>query len=228
MMTWALPGGDRNFPCLRGLWRRFWFPEIPPVFPREVFWVTCTSTGAMLLDGYDALRLGNEVLENLVLYFLVPLVVITWVLRRPWRDYGLTLGRWRAGLLLTALTWLVAAVLIPLSLRFDPSMRLYYSGRFLWTILASNLVDLVGWEFVFRGFLLFAYARAFGPGPALLLQMVPFALLHIGKPALETYSTLLGGLWFGVVAWRSRSVLYPVLSHWFVSIFVVWAAAHFG
>ncbi len=219
------PQGNTHLPFVKRLWQRFWYPEPPPRFSREVLWVTLTSTGAMLWDGYGGLGLENKAWEHLVLYFFIPLVVISWVLKRPWRDYGLTLGRWRAGLFLTALTWLAAAVLITLSLRFDPSLRMYYRRGFTWAILGSNLVDLAGWEFVFRGFLLFAYARAFGPGPALLLQMVPFALLHIGKPALETYSTLLGGLWFGIMAWRSRSVLYPILSHWFISSFVVWAAS---
>ena len=218
--------GEVRLSFLRRLWQRFWLPETPPFFSREVLWVTWTSTGVMLLDGYDALGLGKEEWEHLVLYFLVPLGVITWVLKRPWRDYGLTLGRWRAGLCLTALTWLVAAGLISFSLRIDPTLRAYYGGNFAWNILGTNLLDLVGWEFVFRGFLLFAYARAFGPGPALLLQTVPFALLHIGKPALETYSTLFGGLWLGMVAWRSRSALYPILSHWFISTFVVWAASY--
>ena len=221
------PGAHRaRASWMARFWRGFWSPEPPPVFPREVLWVTLTSTGAMLVDGYNVLGLGQEAWEHLVLYFLVPVGVIVGVLRRPLGDYGLTLGRWRVGLALTTLTCLVATGVLSWSLGLDPALRAYYGGGFSWSVLWSNLVDLVGWEFVFRGFLLFAYARAFGPGPALLLQTVPFALLHLGKPALETYSTLLGGLWLGVVAWRSRSVLYPFLSHVFISTFVVWAAAH--
>ncbi len=213
---------------LRTLWRRFWAPEAPPAFPREATWVTLVTTGLMLLDGYDALGLAREEPESFVLYFVILLLALFLLARRPPRDYGLTLGRWRAGLALTALTWVVGAGLILYSVRHDPTMPAYY--RPLWSPAYPGwvLLDMVGWEFLFRGALLFAYARAFGPGPALMLQMVPFALLHIGKPALETYSTLLGGLWFGIMAWRSRSVVYPILGHWFIGWFVAWAAVHLG
>lgn len=210
---------------LHALWQRFWAPETPPTFPREAAWATFASTALMLLDGYNALGLRREEPESFLLYFVGLLLVGAWLGRAP-RDYGLTLGRWRAGVALTALTWGVGAVIILLSVRGDPSMPAYY--RRLWSPAypAWVLLDMVGWEYLFRGFLLFAYARAWGPGPALLLQMVPFALLHLGKPALETYSTLLGGVWFGIMAWRSRSVVYPILGHWFIGWFVAWAAVH--
>jgi membrane protease YdiL (CAAX protease family) len=64
-----------------------------------------------------------------------------------------------------------------------------------------------------------------GPGPAILLQAVPFAYLHIGKPALEAFSTPFGGAAFGFVAWRSRSFLYAFLIHWFMIVFLELAAS---
>jgi len=92
--------------ALRRLWQRFWHPEDPPTFPREVAWVTMTSTALMLVDGYNWLGLPREEPESFVLYFVALLLVIALLLRRPVGEYGLTLGRWRAGLALTALTWL--------------------------------------------------------------------------------------------------------------------------
>ncbi len=178
----------------------------------------------MLADGYNLLGIKDEALESLFLYFFLPLVLIRWNQQRSWSEYGLTLGRWRAGLALTLLTWVLAAGIIGMSLRLDPSLKAYYIRFPLRKSVWNNLLDLIGWEFLFRGWLLFAYARAFGPGPALLLQMVPFAILHLGKPALETFSTLFGGIWLGFMAWRSRSVLYPILGHWFISTYVIWAA----
>jgi membrane protease YdiL (CAAX protease family) len=86
------------------------------------------------------------------------------------------------------------------------------------------LLDLFGWEFLFRGWLLFGYTRKFGPD-ALWLQAVPFALAHIGKPELETLSTIFGGFAFGWVAWRTKSFVYPLIIHWFVASFTILAAA---
>jgi membrane protease YdiL (CAAX protease family) len=80
-------------------------------------------------------------------------------------------------------------------------------------------VDLFGWEFIWRGLMLFAFARYFGPGPAIFLQAVPFAFMHLGKPEVETLSTIFGGAAFGFVAWQSGSFVYPWLIHWFIASF---------
>jgi membrane protease YdiL (CAAX protease family) len=82
----------------------------------------------------------------------------------------------------------------------------------------------LGWEFFFRGWLLFGFARRFGPD-ALWLQAVPFALAHIGKPEVETFSTIFGGFAFGWIAYRTRSFVWPFLVHWFIATFVILAAA---
>jgi membrane protease YdiL (CAAX protease family) len=53
---------------------------------------------------------------------------------------------------------------------------------------------------------------------------VPFALAHLGKPEVETLSTIFGGFLFGLVAWRSKSFLYAFLIHWFVATFTIYVA----
>lgn len=88
----------------------------------------------------------------------------------------------------------------------------------------STLLDLFSWEFLFRGWLLFGFARKFGP-EAIWLQAVPFALAHIGKPEIETLTTIFGGFIFGWVAWRTKSFVYPLLLHWFVGSFMIIVAA---
>jgi membrane protease YdiL (CAAX protease family) len=88
----------------------------------------------------------------------------------------------------------------------------------------NTLIDLFGWEFFFRGFILFTYARKFG-AEALWLQAVPFALAHIGKPEIEAFSTIFGGFAFAWVAYRTRSFVYPFIIHWFVASFTIIVAA---
>ncbi|NPA06992.1 MAG: CPBP family intramembrane metalloprotease [Chloroflexi bacterium] len=213
------------------MWRRLWhwiWGGAPPAFPREVTWATIFSTAFMLMDEYNVLRNlglpGGEALESLVLYLIFPLLTLP-VLGRGPKAYGLALGDWRHGLPLVGLTWLVAAGVELASVTLDPTVRAYYRPLWSPTYPGVVLLDMVGWEFVFRGYLLFAYARAFGVGPAMWLQMVPFALMHVGKPVAETFSTILGGVWFAILAWRGQSVLYPILAHWFIGWFVAFAAA---
>jgi membrane protease YdiL (CAAX protease family) len=95
-----------------------------------------------------------------------------------------------------------------------PAMQAYYAGdEGNWQGLIPPIaLSLVGWEFLFRGFLLFALAALMGP-TAIVAQAVPFALAHFGKPELETITTVIGGSLFGWVAWRTRSVVYPYLIH---------------
>ena len=103
-------------------------------------------------------------------------------------------------------------------------MQQYYTARApesAWRIIYINGVDLFGWEFIWRGLLLFAFARAFGPGPAILLQAVPFAFMHLGKPEIETLSTIFGGAGFGFIAWQSDSFLYAFLIHWFIAAYTM-------
>ena len=46
---------------------------------------------------------------------------------------------------------------------------------------ALSGLQMFAWEFLFRGFLLFALADLFGPY-AMWIQTVPFAMAHFGKP----------------------------------------------
>jgi len=82
----------------------------------------------------------------------------------------------------------------------------------LYYLLIPLLIIHFGWEFLFRGFLLFSLVAVMGP-TAIIAQAVPFALAHLGKPEIETITTIVGGSLFGWVAWRTRSFVYPYLIH---------------
>lgn len=103
-------------------------------------------------------------------------------------------------------------------------MRSYYEG-FTAYLPWTTFLELFGWEFMFRGWILFGYARKFGP-EAIWLQAVPFALAHIGKPQIETFSTIFGGFAFGWIAWRTKSFLYPFFIHWYIYTLVVLVATY--
>jgi membrane protease YdiL (CAAX protease family) len=151
-------------------------------------------------------------------------LVIVLVFRKSPREYGFQFGDWRAGIGLTAIVIAIAAPILWFVARSSDDMVRYYAGNASPAAALITFLDLIGWEFFFRGFLLFGYARVFG-AHALWLHAVPFALAHITKPPVETYSTIFGGFLFGLVAWRTRSFIYPFLIHWFISTFTIYAAA---
>jgi len=177
-----------------------------------------TSLGRMPL----ALRI--TALERAVLFGLVPLGVVMFTFRdRPSR-YGVTLGDWRAG---SALMLVGCAVMTPIVLWFAtlPDVRAYYgpSAEPLPGLLLTNTLDLTASEFLFRGFLTFTLLRTIGPIGVVVATM-PFVYAHVGKPELVLYSTLAGGLIYGWLAWRTRSILWGTIGHVYILSLVIVAA----
>ncbi len=193
----------------------------PLQFDWQVATVTVLSTLLLIVDAYHNIT-GSKGLDSLLLFLGVPMLIVLLIFRDNPADYGFRLGNWRVGLLLTLAGIILTGPIVWLASR-NTAMVSYYSsqvGGLPW----NTFIDLFGWEFFFRGFILFAYARRYGPD-AIWLQAVPFALAHISKPEIETLSTIFGGFAFGWVAYRTRSFLYAFLIHWFVNSFAILVAA---
>ncbi|MCE9647443.1 MAG: CPBP family intramembrane metalloprotease [Chloroflexi bacterium] len=188
----------------------------------KVVTVTIISTLLLIIDHYYQIT-SLKYWDRVILYLLVPLLLILLVFREHPGNFGFSFGDWKLGLTYTAIGILVMAPVIYYLGSGNESMRNYYE-RFLPGLPWTTFLDLIGWEFLFRGLILFAYARKFGH-EALWLQAVPFAIAHISKPAIETLSTVFGGFLFGWVAYRTRSFLWPFLIHWFIATFVIIVAA---
>lgn len=164
-------------------------------------------------------------LERVILFGLVPLAVVLFGFRdRPGR-YGLTLGEWRWGL---GLMVAGCVVMTPIVLWFAtlPDVQAYYepSAAPVGEVALTNALDLTASEFLFRGFLMLTLVRAIGPVGVLVATM-PFVFVHLGKPELELFSTLGGGLAYGWLAWRTRSIVWGAMGHTYILTLVTVAAA---
>ena len=191
-------------------------------FDWKVVTVTIISTLLLMVDHYHKL-FAHKYWDRVFLYLVIPLLIILILFRENPKEYGFSLGDWKLGLIYTSIGILFMAPVIYLLGSGDASMQAYYE-RFLPGLPWTTFLDLIGWEFFFRGWILFAYVRKFGH-EALWLQAVPFAIAHISKPEIETLSTIFGGFAFGWVAWRTKSFVYPFLIHWFISTFIIIVAA---
>lgn len=173
---------------------------------------------------YFAERAYNQ----LFWFFCVPLAVVVLVYGEPPTRYGLRLGHWREGLVWTAVGVALMAPILWYLGHKSPEMQRYYQmmggTRPVPAILWSWGVEMFAWEYIWRGFYLFALLRVMGPGPAILLQAVPFAFMHLGKPELEVLSTPFGGAAFGFIAWRTGAFWPAFLVHWFMIVFLELAA----
>lgn len=179
-----------------------------------------------LLDGGRSPEVMRATaLERVVLFGLVPLAVVLFGFRdRPGR-YGLTFGEWRWGL---GLMVAGCVVMTPIVLWFAtlPDAQLYYgpSAGPVGEVALTNLLDLTASEFLFRGFLMLTLVRAIGPIGVLVATM-PFVFAHLGKPELELFSTLGGGLIYGWLAWRTRSIVWGSIGHTYILTLVTVAVA---
>jgi uncharacterized protein len=190
-------------------------------FDWKIVLVTIVSTLLLMVDAY--LRLTpDKGLDRTILYLIFPLLIVVIVFHEKPGAYGFTFGDWKTGLILTSISILLIAPILWLAAH-GGAMKDYYKlqvNGLPW----NTFIDLFGWEFFFRGFILFTYVRKFG-ADALWLQAVPFALAHIGKPEIEAFSTIFGGFAFAWVAYRTKSFVYPFIIHWFVASFTIIIAA---
>lgn len=163
-------------------------------------------------------------LSAFVLFALVPGVVIRFLFKERMRDYGWQIGDWRFG-------WKAVAVMAPIMVLSTipsasmPDFIAEYpidkgagtSGLIFARHAMMYLFFYIGWETLFRGFMQFGL-RSLGDWNAILIQTALSCIAHIGKPSGEIYSSILGALVWGVVAFRSKSLLYVLVVHWLLGV----------
>jgi len=179
----------------------------------QLGWIASQPMQFLFPDGSP---LDATSVQRFVLFLVVPLGIVVFGFRDGPSRYGLQLGDWRwgAGLLIAGL---VVMLPIILGLSSLDQFRDYYgtSGRPVGVLVLDHLVELVPAEFLLRGFLMFALWRRIGP-LALVVQLVPFVLTHVGKPEIELWSTFIGGSVFAWLNWRTGSILWSALGHVYV------------
>jgi membrane protease YdiL (CAAX protease family) len=162
-----------------------------------------------------------EWLSTFIYCAVCPMAVILIILRKNPLDFGLKLGSPRIwGWHVVVVCTIAAAVLYASS--FSSSLQGYYQEQNfdLLTYFWTSCISLAAWEFIYRGYLLFGLREKLKEG-AILLQTIPFVLMHLGKPELETISTIFTGIIFGYVVYRGKSFWPAFIIHLFINIFFV-------
>ena len=168
--------------------------------------------------------------------FLIPIwVAIALGIRL--RDLGLSIGDWVFGGIFVLVGLVVMAAFGTWAAR-QPDFQAYYaliaiqhqnSPLLFWV---SLLAYMTGWEFLFRGLLLFGisgmperveiFPRTLKAWFAIGFSTLLFGLSHWGKPFPEFLGSFVAGVILCLIAWRTRSCLAPILLHTLVfGMFVV-------
>jgi membrane protease YdiL (CAAX protease family) len=164
-------------------------------------------------------------------YVLVPFPV--WKAFFP-RDSVLDMGLRTRGFF--AHTWIYGAflaVVLPLLVLVSrqPDFGSYYP---FYRNSARSWFDLLAWEAMyfaqffalevfFRGFWLGALRRSFGSG-AIFAMVVPYCMIHYGKPFLEANAAIVAGIALGSLSMKTRSIYQGFLVHITVAGLMDWLA----
>lgn len=179
------------------------------------------------------------VVGNIVGLLWIPMLSIFLILRDHAEEYGFGPGEskrvWLWVLILAVPMLLGEAVVArwPQYQTYYPMYRRFGFGSpagadvrvFLYFTLIYGLY-LFCWEFFFRGYLLFGLARTIGWW-AVILQTVPFGMMHYGKP--EFCFSFVGGVILGALAYSARSFVPAFVLHWIAATgldLLVTAARH--
>ncbi len=166
-----------------------------------------------------------EYLTAFLLMFWVPYFIIKMVFKKKLRDFGFRFGDARYGLIFVLIMapyilWIVYAGSSGVVIQNEYPLSKSTMGHLYLFIIVEifYLIYYIGFEFLFRGFMLFGLEKRYGALAAILIQTIPSAIIHIGKPASESFGAIFAGLVFGYLAIRTRSVLYPLLLHAIIGI----------
>jgi membrane protease YdiL (CAAX protease family) len=136
------------------------------------------------------------------------------------RDYGVQLGDWKTGVktILILFPVIAAALLYPASQTAE--MRAFYPSdpRLAPLEMARGALFYTAWEFFFRGFMLFGLRKYVGDWLAICIQTIPSCLWHIGCPTGEIVASIAGGFLFGLMAIRTKSIVWPFLLHFLIGV----------
>lgn len=163
---------------------------------------------------------------NLAFLFILPLLYIKVVLKDRMRNFGFQLVSWKEGFWMMPLFFLVFFLITYVVFKYTNFKDNYVLGNFQFV---NNFWYLFFYEFVivnifvffyelfFRGFVMF-YFKKFGFF-SIILQLGLFLLFFgiMGRLNLDGIFYILSALLAGIIAYRSRSLVYS----YFFSIIVL-------
>jgi membrane protease YdiL (CAAX protease family) len=151
---------------------------------------------------------------------IIPAIVLVLVTGQSFAHYGL---RFQNGL--TSLYWIagIACIVIPMNFfnsRKEKNLAFYPNIRQkVWSkkLVAANAFSwcayLFGYEFMFRGLLLFATAPLIGEWPAIVLNVAFYALVHVPKNLAETIGAVPLGILLCLITLTTGTIWVAFFVH---------------
>ena len=166
------------------------------------YWSTCTFVG----------------------YMLVPMIWVKVVMKESLLEMGLSpRGIFKHAWIYVVLYLLVlpAVYLVSGTESFQATYPFYdKAGRSVYDFLVWEIfyaIQFMSLEFFFRGFLIHGLKRRFG-FYSIFISVIPYCMIHFGKPAPEAFGSILAGLTLGAFSLFTGSIWLGVLIHVSVAV----------
>ena len=171
-------------------------------------------------EGFGRLCRANAVNVRILLDVAVPIGLIL-IMRERLRDYGLGLGKVKTGLkmcLLFYLLYLPCFIVLFMNSGFQEYYSFVARKYTVWSDFFVKETFFIAvlclrTEFLYRGFLLFGIKRHYGAFAGILVQIIPYVLIHSGKAGIEAFGSLPIGLALAYLAIKTESIWYGALLH---------------
>jgi len=172
-------------------------------------------------------RLAFWASARMVGYGVLPALLVLLLPGERLADYGLRFRGFARHLWIYVVLFLLVLPLI-VFVSFHHEFQTYYpflkhTRATIWnwrTLLTWELLyagQFVALEFFFRGFLLQSLRRQIGVH-AIFAAVVPYCMIHYGKPFLEANAAIVAGIVLGTLALRTRSIWCGCLVHVSVAV----------
>jgi membrane protease YdiL (CAAX protease family) len=220
-------------PTPRGRW--VWALALAPILPTLNWYFARSDTIGLIGHGGAWLRVSGPEWSGLVAFGvtfvvlgIVPALLTSPIYgKSPWQ-LGLGAGNVNTGMPLLGLG-VAIAIAVAYASRTSPELAAVYplgSPSLAWRSWIPHVVGYglyyLGFEYFFRGFLLFGLTPRLGPAAANVLQAGIVTMAHLGKPDIELAAAFPASLIFGWIALRTGSIWYALGIHWAVGVALDW------
>ncbi len=179
-----------------------------------------TIKSAIVLSGYyELFVLCYWAFWRVLGFLIIPLIAIAIHPSLRKRSMGWSLKGMRDHL------WVYAVLSVPVLIAvivvsFSEDFQSYYpfyskAHRSLWEFVVWEsfyIAQFFSLEFFFRGFMIQPLRKEMGSS-AIFAMMIPYVLIHIGKPMIECFAAIIAGIVLGTLAMKTRSIWSGFLIH---------------
>ena len=178
------------------------------------------AAATLIKDDYNLQNLLNWGLNCILVFLILPGLIVKFIFKEKLSDYGFQLKGIRKHKWIYILLILIMLPIVFFISKTDAFLHKYpfyhitskeqLNNFLIWEII--YILQFISIEFFFRGFLLHGVKHRFGYY-SILFAVVPYCMIHFGKPVSETFGAIIAGCILGFLSLNTNSIVLGILVH---------------